>query len=233
MARRLSTLFTALVPVFVLGVRPAGSADPCVVARVVDGDTIVCADGERVRFLLIDAPEADQGPFGPAAAAFLRALLPRGAQVRLETDVDPCDRYGRRLAYVYLADGRMVNRIMVRQGFAVPTVVPPNVRHVETIRAAADSAQANRIGLWTVSVFECPPGEFREGACGAGAPQPAGLMSAVATEGDCDPAYPDVCIPPSPPDLDCGQISERRFRVLHPDPHRFDGDHDGIGCEGG
>lgn len=48
---------------------------------------------------------------------------------------------------------------------------------------------------------------------------------------NCSPAYPDVCIPPPPPDLDCGDISYRRFRVLAPDPHRFDNDGDGIGCE--
>jgi hypothetical protein len=47
----------------------------------------------------------------------------------------------------------------------------------------------------------------------------------------CDPSYPDVCIPPSPPDLDCADISYKNFRVLPPDPHRFDGDKDGIGCE--
>jgi uncharacterized protein YraI len=48
---------------------------------------------------------------------------------------------------------------------------------------------------------------------------------------DRDPSYPDVCIPSPPPDLDCADIPYRRFRVLPPDPHRFDGDHDGIGCE--
>ena len=47
----------------------------------------------------------------------------------------------------------------------------------------------------------------------------------------CDPSYPTVCIPPPPPDLDCGEIPYRNFRVLPPDPHRFDGDKDGIGCE--
>lgn len=50
---------------------------------------------------------------------------------------------------------------------------------------------------------------------------------------ECDPAYPDVCIAPPPPDLDCGDIPYRRFRVLPPDPHRFDGDGDGVGCESG
>ena len=49
--------------------------------------------------------------------------------------------------------------------------------------------------------------------------------------GNCDPAYPDVCIPPPPPDLDCADIPYRNFRVLPPDPHHFDGDGDGIGCE--
>jgi len=48
---------------------------------------------------------------------------------------------------------------------------------------------------------------------------------------ECDPSYPDFCIAPNHPDLDCGEISERNFRVLPPDPHRFDGDKDGIGCE--
>jgi len=48
---------------------------------------------------------------------------------------------------------------------------------------------------------------------------------------DCDPSYPDFCIPSPPPDLDCKDISKKRFTVLQPDPHRFDGDKDGIGCE--
>ncbi len=48
---------------------------------------------------------------------------------------------------------------------------------------------------------------------------------------NCDPAYPDVWIPSPPPDLDCADIFYRNFLVLPPDPHRFDGDGGGIGCE--
>jgi micrococcal nuclease len=52
---------------------------------------------------------------------------------------------------------------------------------------------------------------------------------------NCHPSYPTVCIPPPPPDLDCGQISFRNFQVIYtvpgPDPHNFDGDRDGVGCE--
>lgn len=51
--------------------------------------------------------------------------------------------------------------------------------------------------------------------------------------GNCHPSYPTVCIPPPPPDLDCGEISFRRFDVTGSDPHGFDGDDDGVGCESG
>ncbi len=59
---------------------------------------------------------------------------------------------------------------------------------------------------------------------------PIPTMTSAPTS-NCDPSYPDVCIPSPPPDLDCDEIPYRRFRVLPPDPHGFDGDVDGIGCE--
>ncbi len=53
----------------------------------------------------------------------------------------------------------------------------------------------------------------------------------ITEEPVCDPSYPDLCIPPPPPDLGCDDISARNFEVLPPDLHVFDGDNDGIGCE--
>jgi hypothetical protein len=48
---------------------------------------------------------------------------------------------------------------------------------------------------------------------------------------NCDPSYPDFCIPPPPPDLDCADVNGSNFTVLPPDPHRFDREGDGVGCE--
>ena len=51
----------------------------------------------------------------------------------------------------------------------------------------------------------------------------------------CHASYPDFCIPPPPPDKDCGDFTQKNFRVDHtvanPDPHGLDGDKDGKACE--
>jgi PKD repeat protein len=49
----------------------------------------------------------------------------------------------------------------------------------------------------------------------------------------CNSSYPDMCIPPPPPNLTCDDVGARNFEVVPPDPHGFDGDNDGIGCESG
>jgi len=53
--------------------------------------------------------------------------------------------------------------------------------------------------------------------------------------GSCAASYPTVCIPPPPPDLNCADIPYTNFTVRwdvpDPDPHHFDGNRDGVGCE--
>ncbi|HVK21444.1 MAG TPA: hypothetical protein VM677_08805 [Actinokineospora sp.] len=62
----------------------------------------------------------------------------------------------------------------------------------------------------------------------AAAPQP---VAAVPTKPGCDPSYPTLCLPLTGPDLDCKQITQRKFPVRQPDRHGFDRNLDGIGCE--
>jgi len=61
-------------------------------------------------------------------------------------------------------------------------------------------------------------------------PRPV-IIQPTAKNNNCSPSYPTVCIPPPPPDLDCKDIPYKRFTVTGSDPHNFDGDGDGIGCE--
>lgn len=140
---------------------PAGAVEAnAVVDYIVDGDTVdVLIDGveERIRFTGIDTPETarrDTGApaecFGDEATDFTADLLPIGTPVRLERDVVGRDDYGRILAYVYRADdGIFVNYEIVRQGYAQPLTIPPNVTHSELMVQAARDAERDDVGLWS------------------------------------------------------------------------------------
>ena len=143
---------------------PAGTRR-CTITRVSDGDTVVCESGEKVRLLLIDTPETGQKPFGQRAREALLGLAPPGTTVSLETDIQPKDRYGRTLAYLWLPDGGMANERMARAGYAVPLVYPPNVKYLDRIRSAAAEAKAARRGLWGTAAFQCLPRDHRAGHC--------------------------------------------------------------------
>jgi len=128
-----------------------------VVVGVVDGDTVrVRVDGreETVRYIGVDTPETKRpgSPvecFGPAASAANERLVD-GREVRLEVGEEGRDRYERLLAYVYRADdGRFVNEALVRDGYARPLAIAPNLRHAETFAALADEALASGRGLWS------------------------------------------------------------------------------------
>lgn len=187
--------------------------EDAVVVNVVDGDTIEISRAGttyRVRYIGVTAPAPDD-PFG-AEATSANAALVQGKRVRLEVDVSDTDSFERLLRYVYV-DDVMVNGQLVRQGLARVTIYPPDEKYKNALLSFESEARNAGRGLWAQA--SAPP------------------TTAPSNGGNCDPSYSDVCIPPSPPDLDCGEIPFRRFKVLPPDPHRFDGNQDGVGCEGG
>jgi len=121
------------------------------VTRVVDGDTIDAAGLGRVRLLGIDAPEMGgpferPAPFAVEARDALRALvLHRWA--RFECDGDRNDSYGRRLAYVQLETGELVNARIVRDGFA-RVFARRRLQRWDELRSAEREAQVRRRGMW-------------------------------------------------------------------------------------
>lgn len=158
---RVHLLLFLLVPSSLEAQRPTWST--CDLVRVIDGDTIVCAPDIRVRLILIDAPERSQAPWGDRARARLERLLSRGG-IRLETDVQTHDRFGRLLAYVRV-HGENINVRMVADGFAVLATYPPNLRYVDAVRDAQRAARSARRGLWSEGGFDCSPADRRRGVC--------------------------------------------------------------------
>ena len=120
------------------------------VTRHTDGDTLWLSGIGKVRLIGVDTPEVHGGVecYGRAASAFVERLLPLGARVRYTLGAERRDRYGRALAYLYTDDGRFVNLMLVRRGYAQPLTVPPDVEYEDVFVRASEVARDAGRGLW-------------------------------------------------------------------------------------
>ncbi len=119
--------------------------------RVVDGDTIVLNNGERVRLIGVDTPETKHPRkpveyYGKEASAFTKRMV-EGKEVRLEYDWQKRDKYDRLLAYVYLKDGTFLNAEIVKQGYGHAYTKFP-FKYLEQFRQYEKEARENKRGLW-------------------------------------------------------------------------------------
>jgi len=88
------------------------------------------------------------------------------------------------------------------------------------LRAQAETEQQGA-GIWALSPSPGPNGSATKRSPSPGPSSPDG----------CSPCYPGVCIPPPPPDLNCPDVLPYCRFAVSCDPHGFDCDGDGIGCE--
>ncbi len=142
---------------------------PAKVVRVVDGDTIeVSFSGEKhmVRLIGMDTPESVYNKrtkkqakesdmsqkeivaLGKAAKRFVQSRVKTGDIIRIEYGTLSKDKYGRLLCYVFLENGAMLNKVIIKNGYAVPLTIPPNVKYKNEFLAAYRYARKNSKGLW-------------------------------------------------------------------------------------
>jgi micrococcal nuclease len=184
------------------------------VSYVVDGDTIaVRLDNgrrERVRLIGIDTPERGDCLSARATAQAQQLAGRRRVVLRGDASQHTRDRYGRLLAYAWIG-GRDLGYQQVASGLGRVYVYDRPFQRLSSYRRAEQLGRGRAENVWR----GCPT---------TVAPPPS-------SAGNCDPSYPTVCIPPPPPDLDCADVPHKAFAVRGADPHRFDGDGDGLGCE--
>jgi len=185
------------------------------ITTIVDGDTIYTAN-YKIRLSLTNTPEKEQPGF-QEATLFTAMYCPPGSMITVDQDdLQPYDAYGRMLGKVYCERG-VINEILLSNGHA-------NIltQYCDTSEFSEES-WAQKYGCKTsVNIPADAPKVI---------PKEIPDNSDDKDSKNCDLSYPDVCILPYPPDLNCGDISYKNFRVIGSDPHRFDGDKDGIGCE--
>lgn len=136
------------------------------VVRISDGDSVsIVVNGrtEKIRLIGIDAPEMAQRPWGKKAKQHLEDIIDGSSgKVSVERDVVERDKYGRLLAYLRTGDGRLINELMLRDGYAVLYTFPPNVKYTEVFTAAQHEARDKKLGIWSRNGLRQEPSEFRK-----------------------------------------------------------------------
>jgi micrococcal nuclease len=148
-----SLLLVLLVLVFPSSALSTNNCDYGKVARVIDGDTFVLKNGQRIRLLGIDTPESadPRRPvqfYGLEAKQFLKKLIDNKL-VCLRRDRDRTinrDKYNRLLRYVYV-DNVFVNKEIVKNGYGFVFVQFP-FQYMEEFRKLQQEAMQKEVGLW-------------------------------------------------------------------------------------
>ncbi|RLI98036.1 MAG: hypothetical protein DRO99_01755 [Candidatus Aenigmatarchaeota archaeon] len=115
--------------------------------RIIDGDTIEIAGGEKVRLIGIDTPERGQHFYGEAKERLSELI--GGREILLKPDVTDKDKYGRLLRYVFLNRTELVNIMLVREGLARALSIEPDTKYEKEIAEAESYARSRGLGIWT------------------------------------------------------------------------------------
>ncbi len=129
------------------------------VTKVVDGDTldIDIPDAKysttRIRLLGVDTPETEHPRygrmyFGPEAADFVTAIAMQKKVTVIIDRLSPTrDRYNRLLAYIKLADDKILNKEIIRNGFGYADLRFPH-SDFRSYKDAMFQAVEQKTGLW-------------------------------------------------------------------------------------
>ncbi len=170
--RRLLYLILAVIAVYVILKKTRtdfnlhDDRETYTVTRVVDGDTFLLDNKERVRLIGVDTPEKFYSKklekdsersgkdintikkLGQEASDFVKKMV-EGKRVTLRTDSfsSTRDKYGRLLRYVYLEDGTLVNAKIIESGYANAYTVFKFEKETEFRKLEREARENNR-GLW-------------------------------------------------------------------------------------
>jgi micrococcal nuclease len=151
----ISRSLVLIVLACLLFIPPVASQDqkgPFLVKRVVDGDTIVLADGRHVRYIGINTPERGEA-FWKEAKDYNTQQV-GGKLVTLEFGQVREDAYGRALAYCSV-EGEMANAQLLKAGLAHLFVLEP-ITYYHLFRRLQEEARAQGLGIWGKDGFTGP-----------------------------------------------------------------------------
>lgn len=151
------TLFFCPISVFAL--EGIVGSEIVTLEKCVDGDTAIFKDQEgeifKTRFLAIDTPETvhptkKEEAFGKEASKYTCDSLTNAGEIKLEYDggSDKEDKYGRRLAWVYV-DGILLQEKLIELGYAEVAYLYGDYQYTDRLKEKEVHAKENKIGLWS------------------------------------------------------------------------------------
>lgn len=131
------------------------------VQTVYDGDTVKLQNGTVIRLIGVNSPEIESRykkgePGGEIAKRWLSEYL-KGKTVRVQTDLEKKDKYGRTLAYLFTPDHVHINELLLKSGMAVLTIHPPNLQFLKPLFSAQQQAIHDEVGIWRLPYYQAKP----------------------------------------------------------------------------
>ncbi len=140
------------------------------ILNIIDGDSLLVQEGSskiKLRLIGIDAPESfpnDKALLdakrirtdlksivaaGKRSKKHLEDLLAGHNKIKIVTDKQKHDDYGRLLAYVFIGENQFINLQMIKDGYARPMAKSPNLRYADQFSESARQASREKLGLWS------------------------------------------------------------------------------------
>jgi len=137
------------------------------VTQVFDGDTVLLADGRKIRVIGVNTPELGHHnrPIEPLAKLaqekLMRLLLETGVErpqvlpisALLRVGGDLKDHYGRTLGHLFSTGGVNVTSRLLVDGLGFHVAIPPNLWATDCYFAAQQKARDVGIGVWRLPYY--------------------------------------------------------------------------------
>lgn len=124
------------------------------VVRVIDGDTVILENGEKLRYASIDTPEIHTSANTPqpfSISSFeLNKKLTEGKTLYLELSLRERDKYGRLLGELYFENGTSVSEILVKEGFAFVCYYPGSEKYYQKYLLLQKYVVKERKGIFSL-----------------------------------------------------------------------------------
>jgi micrococcal nuclease len=148
------TLLASVTPAAFAACPPPPASPEVGVRHVVDGDTLVLADGRHLCFIGIDAMElghdggTDQAYAAEARDRLKQLIAAHQGRLKLEPGPEAYDEHGRTLAYVFAGD-QDLGLELIKEGLAVVVAVPPDLDRLTCYAQAETEARNHHLGIWS------------------------------------------------------------------------------------